>query len=89
MVGAQDTDAVIDGISDKVLTETLHRLLANGLIERHAYAEAPPRVEYGLSVLGESLACGPLQALGRWVVEHGEELLDAQENAARPLSPAT
>jgi DNA-binding HxlR family transcriptional regulator len=81
--------AMIGGISDKVLTETLHRLLANGLIERHAYAEAPPRVEYGLSALGESLVDGPLQAMGRWVVEHGEELLDAQENAARPSSPPT
>jgi|GEM_PF-2315778 len=80
--------AMIGAISDKVLTEALHRLLANGLIQRHAYAEAPPRVEYALSALGESLVDGPLEALGRWVVEHGEELLDAQESAAWPLSPA-
>lgn len=80
--------AMIGGISDKVLTETLHRLLANGLIQRHAYAEAPPRVVYALSTLGESLVDGPLEALGRWVVEHGAELLDAQESAVRPLLPA-
>jgi DNA-binding HxlR family transcriptional regulator len=75
--------SVIGGISDKVLTDTLHRLLANGLISRYAHAEAPPRVEYNLTSLGRSLVDGPLKALGRWTIEHGDELLDAQENAAR------
>jgi DNA-binding HxlR family transcriptional regulator len=79
--------AAIGGVSDKVLTETLHRLLANGLIDRHAHAEAPPRVEYSLTSLGQSLVEGPMTALGRWTVEHGDELLDAQERAARtPLT---
>jgi DNA-binding HxlR family transcriptional regulator len=77
---------VIGGISDKVLTETLHRLLANGLVGRHAYAEAPPRVEYGLTALGESLVEGPMRALGRWVEEHGDELLEAQEAGKPPAS---
>ncbi|MFS8200961.1 winged helix-turn-helix transcriptional regulator [Streptomyces sp. CWNU-52B] len=71
--------AAIGGISDKVLTEALRRLLAFGLVERHAHAEAPPRVEYGLTRLGRSLVEGPMTALGAWVVEHGDELLEAQE----------
>ncbi|MBC7301491.1 MAG: helix-turn-helix transcriptional regulator [Nocardia sp.] len=75
----RDLRIVIGGISDKVLTETLHRLLANGLVSRHAYAESPPRVEYGLTNLGESLVDGPMEALGRWTLEHGDELLNAQE----------
>ncbi len=75
--------AAIGGISDKVLTDTLRRLLAGGLVARHAHAEAPPRVEYGLTVLGQSLVEGPMVALGRWAVDHGDELLAAQENAAR------
>lgn len=75
--------ADIGGISDKVLTEALHRLLGNGLISRQAYAEAPPRVEYALTPLGESLVDGPLRALGRWTLEHGDELLDAQDRAQR------
>ena len=75
--------AAIGGISDKVLTETLHRLLANGLIDRRAHAEAPPRVEYALTALGQSLVEGPLAALGRWTLEHSAELLEAQESAAR------
>ena len=72
--------AAIGGISDKVLSDSLHRLLAGALVERHAHAEAPPRVDYALTSLGQSLVEGPLLALGRWAVEHGEELLDAQED---------
>ncbi|WP_392963526.1 winged helix-turn-helix transcriptional regulator [Streptomyces sp. LN245] len=73
--------AAIGGISDKVLTDSLHRLLASGLIERHAHAEAPPRVDYALTGLGQSLVEGPLTALGRWMTEHGDELLETQENS--------
>ncbi len=72
----------IGGISDKALTETLRRLRDAGLVERRAYAEAPPRVEYGLTALGASLVDGPLAALGRWAAEHGDELLAAREAAA-------
>ncbi|GHJ36145.1 helix-turn-helix domain-containing protein [Streptomyces sp. TS71-3] len=75
--------AAIGGISDKALTDTLHRLLSSGLVDRHAHAEAPPRVEYGLTGLGQSLVEGPMRALGCWAVEHGDELLEAQEDAAR------
>ncbi|WP_151774157.1 winged helix-turn-helix transcriptional regulator [Streptomyces abyssomicinicus] len=73
--------ATIGGISDKVLTDTLKRLLSNGLIDRHAHAEAPPRVEYSLTGLGQSLVEGPMTALGRWAIEHSDELLEAQESA--------
>jgi DNA-binding HxlR family transcriptional regulator len=78
--------ATIGGMSDKVFTEALHRLLGHGLIERRAYAQAPPRVEYELTTLGESLVNGPMKALGSWVLEHGEELLAAQEHAAERSS---
>lgn len=78
--------ASIGGISDKVMTDTLHRLLTNGLVSRRAHPEAPPRVEYGLTGLGQSLVDGPMQALGHWITEHGDELLDAQESAARTRS---
>jgi DNA-binding HxlR family transcriptional regulator len=72
----------IGGISDKVLTDSLRRLLAAGLVERHAYAEAPPRVEYALTGLGQSLIEGPMMMLGRWAIEHADELLEAQESSA-------
>ncbi|MHA5052519.1 winged helix-turn-helix transcriptional regulator [Streptomyces sp. SD15] len=77
----------IGGISDKVLTDTLHRLLSSGLVDRHAHAEAPPRVEYSLTSLGQSLVEGPMMALDA-AIEHSDELLEAQENAAlRPSDP--
>ena len=73
----------IGGLADKVLTDTLRRLLVNGLVERSSYRGAPPRVEYRLSTLGISLVDGPLRELGRWIVDNGDELLDAQERAGQ------
>ena len=43
------------GISQKVLTDSLRQLEADGIITRTVYPEVPPRVEYALSSLGESL----------------------------------
>lgn len=45
----------LDGISQKVLTDSLRSMEADGLITRTVYAEVPPRVEYALSELGESM----------------------------------
>ncbi|MDA0567950.1 helix-turn-helix transcriptional regulator [Streptomonospora sp. S1-112] len=70
----------IGGISAKVLNQTLRRLADSGLVERRAYAEAPPRVEYGLTPLGETLM-EPLAALATWAAEHGDAVADAQERA--------
>lgn len=67
----------IGGISHKVLTQTLRRLEANGLVTRRRYAEAPPRVEYGLTGPGRGLI-EPLAALGRWTERYADEVLDAQ-----------
>lgn len=43
------------GISQKVLTDNLRQMEADGIITRTVYPEVPPRVEYALSTLGESL----------------------------------
>ena len=43
------------GISQKVLTDSLRSLEADGLVTRTVYPEVPPRVEYSLSELGESM----------------------------------
>ena len=45
----------LGGISQKVLTDSLRQLEADGIITRTVYPEVPPRVEYALSSLGESL----------------------------------
>ena len=45
----------IDGISQKVLTSTLKSMVEDGIVIRTSYPEVPPRVEYSLSVIGESM----------------------------------
>ena len=45
----------IDGISQKALTEALRSMEADGIVIRKAYPEVPPRVEYSLTELGESM----------------------------------
>ncbi len=45
----------LEGISQKVLTDSLRSMEADGIITRTAYPEVPPRVEYSLSELGESM----------------------------------
>jgi DNA-binding HxlR family transcriptional regulator len=45
----------LEGISQKVLTDSLRSMEADGIIVRTVYAEVPPRVEYSLSELGESM----------------------------------
>ena len=45
----------LEGISQKVLTDSLRSMEADGLITRTVYAEVPPRVEYALSELGETM----------------------------------
>ncbi|GEB57366.1 HxlR family transcriptional regulator [Streptomyces gardneri] len=68
----------IGGISPKVLTETLRRLEFNGLVTRNAHGEVPPRVEYELTAVGRTLL-GPIDTLGAWAFEHGDEVMAAQE----------
>ena len=45
----------IPGISQKVLTDNLRALESDGIITRTVFPEVPPRVEYALSGLGESM----------------------------------
>ncbi len=68
----------IDGISGKVLTETLRDLERDGLVARHVYAEVPPRVEYELTELGFTLH-EPLLVLCRWAEQHIAQVLINRE----------
>lgn len=61
--------AHIQGITPKVLTETLRALEIDGLITRREYAENPPHVEYALTPLGRSLLV-PLRAVRLWAEQH-------------------
>lgn len=46
----------LPGLSKKVLNERLRKLVRFGIVERHAYAEVPPRVEYRLTPFGAKFA---------------------------------
>jgi DNA-binding HxlR family transcriptional regulator len=73
-----DLRTAVEGISGKVLTETLRDLERDGLVERHVYAEMPPRVEYELTTLGRTLHA-PLLALSHWAEQHIVEVLEARD----------
>ncbi|HEY1550732.1 MAG TPA: helix-turn-helix domain-containing protein, partial [Kofleriaceae bacterium] len=57
----------VEGISQKVLTQTLRQLERDGLITRTVYPEVPPRVEYELTSLGRALLKRTLPAWN-WIV---------------------
>jgi DNA-binding HxlR family transcriptional regulator len=69
--------ADIPGISQRMLTVTLQRLERDGLVTRTSYPEIPPRVEYALSPLGESLK-EPIGALAHWAYQHKDEFVTSR-----------
>jgi len=69
---------LITGVSQKMLTQTLRSLERDGLLTRTIYAQVPPRVEYALTPLGETLL-DPLAALRNWAETHIDAVLEAQD----------
>ncbi len=59
----------LTGITHKVLTQQLRELEADGIVHREVYAEVPPRVEYSLTPLGESLKPIIMQ-MHHWKIQH-------------------
>ena len=62
-----------EGISQRMLTLTLRKLERDGLVSRTIFAEVPPRVEYALTPLGQTLL-DPVSALAQWALDHEDEL---------------
>ena len=67
----------IKGISAKMLTQTLRRLERDGLVARKIYPVVPPRVEYALTPLGQTVI-DPLDAMCQWADTHWHEVLAAR-----------
>ncbi len=63
----------LEGISQKVLTDSLRSMEEDGIIIRTVYPEVPPRVEYALSELGESMR-PILDAMQKWGTEYKSTL---------------
>ncbi len=62
---------MVNGISQRMLTLTLRNLEREGLVNRTVFPTVPPRVEYELTALGQSLK-EPVAALGQWA--HANQL---------------
>lgn len=64
----------IEGITPKVMTQTLRALERDGIITREVFAEVPPRVEYELTALGRDLLA-PIDAIRVWAEEHASRIV--------------
>lgn len=72
-----DLSTQVAGISPRMLSQTLKALERDGLVERRAFAEVPPRVVYSLTPAGASL--GPvLFGVEEWARQHMPEVLAAR-----------
>jgi DNA-binding HxlR family transcriptional regulator len=67
----------VGGVSAKMLTQTLRGLERDGLVVRTVYPTQPPRVEYALTSLGETLV-EPLSGILAWAEVHFSELQSAR-----------
>lgn len=71
----------IAGVSEKVLVQQLRELESDGIVHREVYKEVPPRVEYSLTALGESLNTA-LAPLGAWGEAHMRQVVERKAAAA-------
>lgn len=67
----------IEGISQKMLTQNLRNLERSGLVTRTVYPQVPPKVEYNLTELGETLY-EPISAVQRWAETYISHVQSAQ-----------
>jgi DNA-binding HxlR family transcriptional regulator len=80
----------IDGVSEKMLAQTLQALTHDGFVNRFSHPVVPPVVEYSLTPLGEEVA-ERVSVLADWVEENLLRVLDARaeaEQAAKNESKA-
>ncbi|GAA4083654.1 helix-turn-helix domain-containing protein [Actinomadura miaoliensis] len=77
----------IEGISEKMLSQTLRTLVRDGLVTRTVEPSAPPKVTYGLTDLGRGVT-EPLEALAAWIRCHAGALLAAQAEYDGGRGPA-
>ncbi|WP_324020983.1 transcriptional regulator [Pantoea sp. JZ29] len=75
----------LQGISKKMLFQTLKELEQRGLISRHVYDVVPPKVEYQLTALGRTFA-EPVEQLYQWGLENQRVLneMDAHYQRSKP-----
>ena len=72
-----DLQRQVDGITQKMLTQTLRNLECDGIVGRKVYPVVPPKVEYYLTPLGQTLT-EPLRSLCGWAEKHMGEVEEAR-----------
>lgn len=72
------------GVSQKMLTQTLRNLEEHGLVTRRVYPVVPPRVEYRLTKLGQSIN-EPLAEICKWTERHGESLKQLMSKTSKSV----
>ena len=65
----------LEGVSQKVLTDSLRAMEDDGIITRTVYPEIPPKVEYTLSPLGESMS-PILDAMAQWGTTYQQMMMN-------------
>ena len=78
---------MIEGISQKMLTQTLRSMETDGLVKRTVIDVIPPHVEYGLTPLGQTLS-DPLVAICQWAMDHLPELQASRQAHTRAAALA-
>lgn len=76
----------LEGVTQRVLTQTLRKLERNGMLRRRVLGGSPPGVEYSLTPLGRSLQ-KPFGALQDWTLAHIDAIRKHQETYDRRSSP--
>jgi DNA-binding HxlR family transcriptional regulator len=71
----------VEGITQKMLTQTLRQLERDGIVSRYVHATVPPRVDYALTDLGRSLS-GVIATLRSWAYQHMDEIESARDDYA-------
>lgn len=73
----------VDGITQKMLTQTLRLLERDGLVRREVFASVPPHVEYSLTPLGQSLS-GRIAAIREWAYANMDNIEAARRDYDTP-----
>lgn len=69
----------LNGVSERMLAQTLQQLEGDGLVKRQSYPVVPPHVEYTLTDLGRE-AADRVEALANWIDDHLPVLLAYRDN---------
>jgi DNA-binding HxlR family transcriptional regulator len=72
----------ISDISQRMLTQTLRKLERDGLVSRKVTPSTPPRVDYAITALGQSLF-EPIGAMAQWAIDKQPDILKARDQFDR------